>query len=77
MYNTSIMNTINEVKMLAAKKGLTLTYIAKYLSEHTDKNYTLDYLSKKLRHNTIRYSEMKIIAKALNMDLIFVENNNA
>ena len=27
------MDAINEVKMLAAKKGLTLTYIAKYLSE--------------------------------------------
>jgi len=69
------MDAINEVKMLAAKKGLTLTSIAKYLSEHTNKNYSLDYLSKKLRHNTIRYSEMKIIAQALDMELTFVENN--
>lgn len=67
------MDAINEVKMLAAKKGLTLTYIAKYLSEHSDKKYTLDYLSKKLRYNTIRYSEMKIIAQALDMELNFVE----
>lgn len=67
------MDAINEVKMLAAKKGLTLTYIAKYLSEHSDKNYTLDYLSKKLRYNTIRYSEMKIIAQALDMELQFAE----
>lgn len=67
------MDAINEVKMLAAKKGLTLTYIAKYLSEHSDKSYTLDYLSKKLRYNTIRYSEMKIIAQALDMELQFIE----
>ncbi len=67
------MNAINEVKMLAAKKGLTLTYLAKYLSEHSDKIYSLDTLSKKLRANTIRYSEMKIIAQALDMELKFFE----
>ena len=64
-----IMNAINEVKMLAAQKGLTLTYLAEYLSKHTNKKYSLDSLSKKLRANTIRYSEMKIIAQALNMEL--------
>ncbi len=53
-----IMNAINEVKMLAAQKGLTLTYLAEYLSKHTNKKYSLDSLSKKLRANTIRYSEM-------------------
>lgn len=64
------MNAINEVKMLAAKKGITLTYLAKYLSSHTDKPYSLDTLSKKLRANTIRYSEMKIIAEALGMEIV-------
>ncbi len=63
------MNAINEVKMLIAKRGVTLTYLAKYLSEHSDKQYTLDSLSKKLRANTIRYSEMKLIAEALNMEI--------
>ncbi len=64
------MNAINEVKMLAAKKSLTLTYLAEYLSKHTDKKYSLDTLSKKLRANTIRYSEMKVIAEALGMEII-------
>ena len=63
------MNAINEVKMLIAKRGVTLTYLAKYLSEHSDKQYTLDSLSKKLRANTIRYSEMKLIAEALDMEI--------
>ena len=40
-----IMNAINEVKMLAAQKGLTLTYLAEYLSKHTNKKYSLDSLS--------------------------------
>ena len=64
------MNAINEVKMLVAKKGLTLTYLAEYLTAHSDKKYTLDTLSKKLRANTIRYAEMKIIAEALNMEIL-------
>ena len=67
------MNTINEVKMLVAQKGLTLTYLANYLNEHSDREYNIDKLSKKLRANTIRYSEMKLIADALGMNLIFVE----
>lgn len=64
------MNAINEVKMLAAKKGITLTQLAEYLTKKTNKKYSLDTLSKKLRANTIRYSEMKIIAEALDMELI-------
>lgn len=67
------MSAINDVKMLAAKKGLTLTYVAKYLSKELGKEITLDNLSKKLRGNTIRYSDMKIIAKALGTELIFKE----
>lgn len=64
------MNAINEVKMLVAKKGLTLTYLAEYLSNHSDRKYSLDTLSKKLRGNMIRYSEMKLIAEALDMEII-------
>ncbi|MBR3890366.1 hypothetical protein IKJ53_07610 [bacterium] len=67
------MNAINEVKMLVAKKGLTLTYLAEYLSEHSERKYSLDTLSKKLRGNTIRYSEMKLIAEALDMEIIIKE----
>jgi len=67
------MDTINEVKMLAANKGLTLTYLAKYISQQLGKEYTLDNLSKKLRKNTIKYSEMKLIAEALNMELTFID----
>jgi len=65
------MDARNEVKMLAAKKGVTLTYLANYLKGHANKKYTLDLLSKKLRHNTIRYSEMRLIAEALDMELVF------
>ena len=65
------MNTINHVKMLAAQKGMTLTAIAKYMSDNSNKSYNIDGLSKKLRTDTIRYSEMLLIADALGMELIF------
>ena len=67
------MNAINEVKSLTAQTGTTLTYLAQYLTEHSNKEYSLDGLSKKLRANTIRYSEMKLIAEALDMELVFRE----
>ena len=65
------MDTINEVKMLSAKKGITLTQIAKYLSDNSEKDYNIDKLSKKLRADTIRYQEMKLIVEDLNMQLVF------
>lgn len=67
------MEVINEVKMLAAKKGVTLTYISECLTEKLNKKYSLNNLSNKLRANTIRYNEMKIIAEALGCELVFKE----
>ncbi len=67
------MNAINEVKMLVAKRGITLTLLAERLAKISGKKYSIDLLSKKLRGNTIRYSEMKMIAEALDMELLFVD----
>lgn len=59
--------------MFAAQKGVTLTYLASYLSEHYKKPYSVHNLSNKLRANTIKYSEMKLIAEALGMELKFMD----
>lgn len=67
------MNSINEIKALAAKKGLTLTYIAGELSKKLNKRYTLNNLSSKLRKDTIKYSEIKIISEILGYELKFIE----
>lgn len=67
------MKCINEIKSLAAKKGLTLTYIAKELSRRLNKDYTLNNLSGKLRKETIKYSEIKIIAEILGYNIEFIE----
>lgn len=68
------METINEVKMLAAKRGITLTYLAKYMPEHSNRKYNIDTLSKKLRSDMLRYSEMKLIVEALNMRIEIIDN---
>ncbi len=67
------MKAIQDVKMLAAKKNISLTYIAQYLSQKLNKKYTLNNLSNKLHSDTIKYSEMKLIAEALGCELIFKE----
>lgn len=65
------MNLSNEVKMLAARKGKTLTYIANYLKEHSDKNFTLQSFSRSIHKETLKYTEMKLIAEALNLEIEF------
>ena len=65
------MRTINEIKMLIAQKGTTLTAVADFLNKNSNRKYSLDTLSKRLRADTIRYSEMKLIAEALDMELVF------
>ena len=59
--------------MLAAKKGITITALAKYLTEHSDRKYNIDTLSKKLRSDMLRYSEMKLILEALDMEILIVD----
>ena len=70
------MDEINEIKMLAAQKGVTLTYLADYLAKHYNKPYSIHNLSNKLRANTMRYAEMKLIAEALGMELKFIDSNS-
>ena len=64
------MEIINEIKSLAAEKGITLKYIAEQLSFILNKNYSADNLSQKLRTNRIRYSEIKLILDILGKEIV-------
>ena len=64
------MEIINEIKSLAAEKGVTLTYIAEQLSVILNKNYTVNNLSRKLRLSRIRYSEIKLILGILGKKIV-------
>ena len=64
------MEIINEIKSLAAEKGVTFKYIAEQLSVILNKNYSADNLSQKLRSNRIRYSEIKLILDILGKEIV-------
>lgn len=65
------METHKEVKILAAKKAVTMAFLAEFLSKRLGKNYSPQNLANKLARDTIKYSEMKLIAEALEMELVF------
>lgn len=70
------MEIINEIKSLAAEKGVTLTYIAEQLSIILKKNYTVNNLSTKLRLNRIRYSEIKLILDILGKEIVICDKED-
>lgn len=64
---------INEIKILAMERDLTLTQVASLLSEKLNKKYSLNNLSQKLRKETIPYREIKLIAEILDYDVRFID----
>ncbi len=64
MYNT-VMNIREEVKIMLTSKGMTITELAKRMSELSGKNYSQSLISHKLASESLRYSEMKLICKIL------------
>ena len=70
------MKIINEIKSLAAEKGVTLKYIAEQLSITLNKNYSADNLSQKLRTNRIRYSEIKLILDILGKEIVICDKED-
>lgn len=59
------MDIRDEVKIMLFSKGMTLTQLAKKMSEASGKNYSQSLLSHKLADNSLRYTEMKMICKIL------------
>ncbi len=59
------MNIKDEVKIMLFSKGMTLTELARKMTEISGKNYSQSLLSHKLADNSLRYTEMKMICKIL------------
>ncbi|MBR1754619.1 hypothetical protein IJ732_07280 [bacterium] len=60
------MNVKDEVKIMLLSKCMTLTELAKRMTELSGKNYSQSLLSHKLKNESLRYTEMKLICKILN-----------
>ena len=64
LYNFS-MNVREEVKIMLTSISMTLTELARQMTELSGKNYSQSLLSHKLASESLRYSEMKLICKIL------------
>ena len=59
------MNVREEVKIMLGSKCMTLTELARKMTELSGKNYSQSLLSHKLANESLKYTEMKIICKIL------------
>ena len=59
------MNVREEVKFMLLRRCVTITELARRMSEETGKNYTQSLISHKLANESLKYSEMKLICKIL------------
>ena len=70
------MKIREKIKSLLALNGVTITKLAKLMTEKTGEKYTFQRISHKLRLNRITLSEAYIIADILGYDLEFVDRKN-
>lgn len=68
------MSIREDIKMLLAKKAITMTEIAKRLST-PDNNITVQSLSKKLSKKTIKFEEVREILDVMGYDIEYKERN--
>ncbi len=59
------MKVREEVKIMLGSKCMTLTELARKMTEMSGKNYSQSLLSHKLANESLRYTEMKMICKIL------------
>lgn len=66
-----IMSVREDLKILLVKEQMTLTELAKEAQEISGKNYTVYGLSQKLVNSSMKYDEMKFLAKVLGYEIKF------
>jgi hypothetical protein len=67
------MDVRNYIKSLLALKCITLTQLAKMMSEKTGEKYNIKSLSGKLTRETITMKEVFIIAELIGYEIKFIE----
>ena len=69
------MSVKEEVKMLLAKEGKTMTWLADEMTKLSSKKYTMKSISDKLARKTLQYEEFSLILKALNYKVEYIKLN--
>lgn len=69
------MDIKKEIKSKIALSGFTLTSIVEEMNKQLDTPTTVQNISNKLTRGTIKYSEVKMIADILGMEIEWKEKN--
>ncbi|CCY24225.1 MAG: hypothetical protein KIC80_10525 [Brachyspira sp.] len=67
------MNINQRIKILLATEATTLTRVADRLMKEKNHKVTMNNLSRKLRSETIKFTEIEMIADLLGYDIEFVK----
>lgn len=67
------MNINQRIKILLATEATTLTRVADRLMKEKNHKVTVNNLSRKLRSETIKFTEIEMIADLLGYDIEFVK----
>lgn len=65
------MNARDDIKLLLLKNHMTITELAKRMSEYLGRKLSRSGLSNKLGKGTLRYDELSAICEILGYDLEF------
>ena len=60
-----------QIKLLLGTRGMTITKLAKILTERTGEKYTISNLSAKMIRGTLSYNEVLTICDILNYEIEF------
>ncbi|MDD3437492.1 MAG: hypothetical protein PHC64_10110 [Candidatus Gastranaerophilales bacterium] len=69
------INIKNYIKSLLALKCITITQLAKMMSERTEKKYTFSSLSQKMSRGSLSLKESFLIADLIGYELKFEPKN--
>lgn len=64
-YNMENVKAKEQIKSLAALRGITMSQLTELVSKKIEKNYSLSSLSQKLNRGSIPYNEVMMIADIL------------
>ncbi len=63
------MSVKEEVKMLLAKEGMTMTRLAQEITQRTGQKWTMKTISDKLARKTMKYEEFRLILEILGYNI--------
>ena len=66
------MSISNDIKKLLIDKDMTLTQLAKIISERKGKNFSIQNLSQKLKKDTLNLKELEIIMETLGYKISYL-----